>query len=82
MPSWSPDGKYLIAVADNPSRMMLYSRETGAWKEFRKLQILWGYWVWARDSNAIYIAVWEADPGIYRLTVPNGHWTRCQRSMA
>jgi Tol biopolymer transport system component len=73
VPSWSPDGKYLVAVAVNPDRMMLYSTQSGTWKELRRLEIPWGYWVWSRDSKAIYIASWETDPGIYRLTIPNGN---------
>jgi hypothetical protein len=72
VPSWSPDGKYSVVVADNPTRMMLYSVQIEGWKELKRLQIPWGYWVWARDSKAVYIAVWEADPGIYRLTIPDG----------
>jgi eukaryotic-like serine/threonine-protein kinase len=72
VPSWSPDGKYLIAAADTPSRIVLYSTQTGEWKELKRLSIPWGYWVWSRDSGAIYMAVTEGDPGIYSLTISNG----------
>ena len=72
VPSWSPDGKYLVAAADNPDRMMLYSTQSGTWKELRRLEMSWGYWVWSRDSKSTYMASWGADPGIYRLTIPDG----------
>lgn len=72
VPSWSPDGKYLTAVSDNPSRIMLYSTQSAEWKELKRLQIPWGYWLWSRDSRAIYMAVTDGDPGIYRLAIPQG----------
>ena len=53
-PSWSPDGKWLVAVAANPERFMLYSPATQHWRELAK----WGgssdWWVWSHDSKAIY----------------------------
>jgi Tol biopolymer transport system component len=29
VPSWSPDGKYMVAIAQNPSRMVLYTAASG-----------------------------------------------------
>ena len=42
--SRSPDGKYLVAVAQNPLRMMLYNVQTHSWSELRKFDVPWGYW--------------------------------------
>jgi eukaryotic-like serine/threonine-protein kinase len=76
-PSWSPDGKFLIAMAASPSRMVLYSADTGTWKDLRLFDTAWGYWAWANDSKSIYMAMKETkNDGMYRLTVPQGTWTR------
>ena len=78
VPSWSPDGKYMVAMAQNPSRMVLYSAQTGTWRDLKKFEAPWGYWVWSSDSKSIYFAMTGAapasDPGIYRLTIADGKW--------
>jgi dipeptidyl aminopeptidase/acylaminoacyl peptidase len=76
VPSWSPDGKYLVAMAQNPSRMVLYSVETRQWRDLKRFDVPWGYWVWATDSKSIYMAPTIDQAGIYRLTIPDGNWTR------
>ena len=73
VPSWSPDGKYMVAVAQNPSRMMLYSASSKTWKEIRRFDTPWGYWVWLQDSKGIYIS---APSGIYRIGIPDGKMER------
>ena len=75
VPSWSPDGKYLVAIAQNPSRMVLYSTQSATWKDLRKFAVPWGYWVWSNDSQSIYMAVMD-EQGVYRLTISDGTWTR------
>jgi serine/threonine protein kinase len=78
VPSWSPDGKYMVAIGQNPSRMVLYSAESGRWKDLKKFEAAWGYWIWANDSKSVYIAMKDAEPGgesgIYRLSIANGKW--------
>ena len=76
VPSWSPDGKYMVAIAQNPSRMVLYSAETKAWRDLHMFDVPWGYWLWASDSRSIYMGLIQGDNGIYRLTVPEGEWER------
>jgi serine/threonine protein kinase len=79
VPSWSPDGLYMVAMAENPSRMVLYSARNRTWKDLKKFEAPWGYWVWSSDST-LDIAMTQAapgeDPGIYRLTIPDGVWER------
>ena len=53
-PSWSPDGKWLVAVAANPKRFMLYSPATQHWRELAEWGGSSGWWVWSHDSKAIY----------------------------
>lgn len=76
VPSWSPDGKYMVAVAQNPSRMVLYSPQASTWKDLKKFESGWGYWIWSNDSKSLYVAMMEGEPGIYRLTIADGTWTR------
>jgi dipeptidyl aminopeptidase/acylaminoacyl peptidase len=76
VPSWSPDGRYMIAMAQNPSRMVLYSAESRTWKDLHAFDVPWGYWVWANDSKSIYMGLINGDNGIYQLTVPQGDWKR------
>jgi Tol biopolymer transport system component len=76
VPSWSPDGKYLVAIAQNPSRMVLYSSLSGTWKDLKKFEAGWGYWIWSNDSKSIYMAMLEREPGVYRLRIPDGTWTQ------
>jgi hypothetical protein len=58
--------------------MVLYSAQTGSWKDLRKFDAPWGYWVWSSDSKSIYFAMKEAapasGPGIYRLAIADGEW--------
>ena len=74
--SWSPDGKYLVAVAQNPLRMMLYDVGSKSWSELKKFEAPWGYWVWTADSKSILFAQTQGQLGIYRLTIANGKWER------
>jgi eukaryotic-like serine/threonine-protein kinase len=76
VPSWSPDGKYMVALAQDPSRMMLYSAEAKTWRELRRFDAKWGYWIWSRDSKSIYMALTQGQDGMYRLTVPEGKWEK------
>jgi eukaryotic-like serine/threonine-protein kinase len=77
--SWSPDGKWMLAVATPPKRFVLYSAETGKWTDFFKPQNDWGFWVWSPDSKAVYIGKGAPEPGqvpgVYRLGVPDGNWS-------
>jgi len=74
--SWSPDGKYLVALAQNPLRMMLYNVQTHSWSELKRFDVPWGYWVWTRDSKFLLFAQIEQESGIYRLTIADDKWER------
>ena len=77
-PSWSPNGKYLVAMAENPSRMGLYSTATKTWKDLRGFPEQWGFWSWATDSKSLYMALFpgKASDGVYRVTIPQGGWEK------
>ncbi len=75
---WSPDGKYMIAVAQNPSRLVLYTAKSGTWRDIRKFDGAWGWCVWSSDSKSVYVQMPTAapgvEPGFYRLGIPDGSW--------
>jgi Tol biopolymer transport system component len=77
-PSWSPDGKYLVAMAVNPARMALYSAATKTWKDLRGFPDQWGFWSWAPDSNSLYMTLFQgkASDGLYRIPIPQGEWEK------
>jgi dipeptidyl aminopeptidase/acylaminoacyl peptidase len=75
-PSWSPDGKYLMAIAENPPRMVLYTAKTTTWRDLHSFNATWHFWTWSRDSKSVYTSVQVGEKGIYRLTVPDGQWTK------
>jgi Tol biopolymer transport system component len=71
MPTWSPDGKYMVATASNPTRTMLYSRESKTWNELG--EHLSAIWVWANDSKSLYGNQLRPErglePGLYRFSM-------------
>jgi Tol biopolymer transport system component len=77
-PSWSPDGKYLVAMAENPARMALYTTATKTWKNLRLFPDPAGFWSWARDSRSLYMDQFlgKASDGMYRMTIPGGDWKK------
>jgi serine/threonine protein kinase/Tol biopolymer transport system component len=75
-PTWSPDGRYLVAADMNPNRIMLYAGESKPWHELQQLDTRWLSWVWANDSKSLYVVMADPDRAIYRLTVPQGTWTK------
>jgi eukaryotic-like serine/threonine-protein kinase len=75
-PSWSPDGKYLVAIAMHPARMMLYTAANQTWREVKRFDVPWGYWTWSHDSKSIYMALIDEERGMYRLTIPEAKWEK------
>jgi serine/threonine protein kinase/Tol biopolymer transport system component len=79
-PAWSPDGKYMVAWAYNPTRVVLYSARTGIWKVLRVSDRPSGNWVWSNDSQSLYFDMPDAGReqvrGFYRLAIADGAWSR------
>jgi Tol biopolymer transport system component len=79
VPSWSPDGKYMVAIANSPKRMVVYSRETKTWRTLKQFGSDWGFWRWSNDSKSILMAKIAAEPGeqpgVYRLNIADAKWT-------
>ncbi len=79
VPSWSPDGKYMVAIASAPKRVVVYSRATKTWRTLKQFGADWGFWRWSGDSKSILVAKIAAEPGeqpgVYRLNIAEGKWT-------
>ncbi|HLH05354.1 MAG TPA: protein kinase [Bryobacteraceae bacterium] len=76
VPLWSPDGRHLVAIGQNPSRLMLYSRDTKTWSELKRFDVEWTWFVWANDSKSLYVSLLQGENGLYRLTAPGGKWEK------
>jgi len=78
LPSWSPDGQYMVAISLNPVRVSLFLPKTGTWKPLREFQTDFGFWTWSNDSKSLYFGVRQPDPGaeagIYQLTINGAKW--------
>jgi len=51
-PRWSPDGRYLVAMPRDSSRLMLFDFKSQKWQDLVKMVI--GYPNWSRDSKYVY----------------------------
>jgi len=76
VPLWSPNGKYLVAIGQSPSRLMLYSSDAKTWSELKRFEVEWNWFVWTNDSRSLYISFTQGENGLYRLTVPEGKWEK------
>ena len=78
-PSWSPDGKYMVAIETTPKRMVVYSRATRSWRTLKQFGGDWGYYRWSGDSKFILMAKIVPEPGeqpgVYRLNIADSKWT-------
>ena len=70
-PRWSPDGRYIAAIALDQSKLMLYDTEKLTWQT---LAVTSGANpVWSKDSKALYIHAYRApNRPVLRVSVPDG----------
>jgi serine/threonine protein kinase len=67
-PRWSPDGRYIAAISDNPPSLRIFNLETRRWSILpQKTSIT--YPEWSRDGQYIYFLRRIKDPGIFRIRV-------------
>lgn len=69
-PSWSPDGRYVAALASSGQRIMLYDFKTGQWSE---LAVGSGLLRWSRDSKYLYYLRYGPDSAVIRIRPDGGH---------
>ncbi len=66
---WSPDGRYLVAIAPDGLGLKMYHSSATTWKQFTTLEI--NFEMWSRDSQYVYFDTLGADPAFYRAHVPD-----------
>ena len=66
-PRWSPDGRYLAALAADSQWLMLLDNATGTWSVLLKQHV--GYPNWSHDGQYIYFDRFTDPPGIGRVRV-------------
>jgi len=73
-PRWSPDGRYIIALAADGNSLQLYDSQKSSWKKLDTPGLdTFGYLTWSPDSSYVYfdLAVSKSN-GFYRLRA--GDW--------
>jgi len=69
-PLWSPDGRYIAALADDNRVLTLYDIQSGKWKTLLRRPLPFSFIAWSHDATAIYFDTLLTDqPTIYRLRV-------------
>ena len=67
-PRWSPDGRYIAALADDNRVLTLYDVQSRKWKTLLRRQLPFGFITWSHDATAIYFSTLLTEqPTIYRL---------------
>jgi Tol biopolymer transport system component/DNA-binding winged helix-turn-helix (wHTH) protein len=69
-PEWSPDGRYLSALAAK-DYLVLFDTTTQQWRTLLPLGV--GYPSWSRDGQYIYSnTLWRKNPALIRVAVKSG----------
>jgi serine/threonine protein kinase/Tol biopolymer transport system component len=73
-PTFSPDGKWMAAIAKDPLRLMIFSTESGVWRELARLEDFETR-VWAADSRSLFVTRagnLKTAPAVYRVPLTTG----------
>lgn len=74
-PRWSPDGRYIVAITLDQSKLMVFDTATQTWRILANLPAHDP--VWSRNSRWLYFDNFQGkDQPIYRVSVPEGHLQR------
>lgn len=66
-PRWSPEGRYIAALSNNQSKLMLFDMHTQQWTQLAQGTLLTSL-VWSRDGRALHFQdLAEAEQPVYRL---------------
>ena len=66
-PRWSPDGRYIAAMASDSSKLMLFDFQSQKWSEIGKGTLSWLNW--SRDGQYIYLKDLSGQGSIERIRV-------------
>ena len=69
-PRWSPDGRYIVALAHDGNKLMLCNVKDHEWRELDIKLDSFGYLTWSRDSAYVYFdTILRSDSGYYRFRI-------------
>ncbi|MFZ0039438.1 MAG: protein kinase [Candidatus Acidiferrales bacterium] len=69
-PRWSPDGRFLVALHQNATDMMLFDFKTQKWSTL--VPGFLGYPDWSHDGRFVYFFDLSKDSAVKRASVPGG----------
>ncbi len=68
--SWSPNGRYLIAIPFNAKKFALFDYTTQKWRELISEVGTIGYFSWSLDSTYVYFtSLFTSEPAYLRLRI-------------
>ena len=67
-PRWSPDGKYIAALASNSEKIVLFNFATQQWTDLVTMPI--GHHTWPHNGQYLYFdSTLNNDPAFYRVRI-------------
>jgi serine/threonine protein kinase/Tol biopolymer transport system component len=66
-PKWSPDGRCIVAIAENSLSLVLFDFQTHKWSELVKG--IAGWTNWSRDGRYVYFLHWPDNPSVFRVRI-------------
>jgi Tol biopolymer transport system component len=69
-PRWSPDGRYIMAMPLEQTKLMLYDFKTKEWTERSVARI--GFPSWSGDGKYVYFDTLSRDPAIIQIRIRDG----------
>jgi len=76
-PRWSPDGRYIAALSENGTKLMLFDVSREHWREWATNVGTVGYMSWSRDSKYIaFDTLLTDEDGYWRIAVAEGQLQR------
>jgi Tol biopolymer transport system component len=63
-PDWSPGGRYILAIALDHRKLMLFDLETRQWTQLVEQVVL--HQIWSHDGSFIYF---QSKDGVYRVRI-------------
>lgn len=70
-PRWSPDGRYIVALSYDNTKLMLYDVASRNWRMLASKLGALGYLSWSSDSTRIYFDTVLDETGFFRVEIKN-----------